>query len=788
MRNGGRLSLVSVPLLVGCVSLSAPSRKAGERGPVILVRAGLARATIVTPDVPSASESLAAERVRHYIERMSGARLNIAVESRCRAETRLYIGRVAASVGLRAALKERGASAEASVIAAREGHIHVVGIDDMGTLHAAYFFLEDLGCRWYFPFEWGVVVPRRADVSVPGGETYREPDFQIRTGLWGVTTRVADQSSGHAAAWEWGRGNHLSNHCWWGAGHSYNHLVHPANFKERPDWFALHGGKRHPRQLCTTHPDVRRQALDKVLKALRGPGGDAYKLVCISPNDGHGFCTCENCRALIPDSSKRPDGSLAGPDSDFIDRMVEFANHIADGIREEFPGVSVTYYTDYHSFGTPKLVTPAPNTVFWLVQWAQDQFHGIGDNSKMAQAIRNWKQFGNPLFARVYYSGWHAWTLWPQVHAIRHDIPYFKEHGFIGLYSETHNHWATQHLNFIVFPRLLWDTTTDVDAFVDEFCRTFYGRGGVWMRKFYDLLERTAEEGPEQPCWHRQLIPVFNKPELLERLHGYIDLAQDAVGGQDEVYGIRLRFVETGFRVVEDFFRVLRLTDRYAETGDDVVRGRIVDLIEGIRQTVNDPEHRGCLFRPLMVTPHLTDALKALDRIDREASRPEPELWPAGAVDHYTIDVGAAGDDTFAKSWHAPEPASEWKDKGRKRWSRGASLVYLPVVPNRGYELSVDLYLPPYAVDEANGLYVDDARLCGLPAEAGVSVVRTALPAGGKGMRVLEVRTKTWLPAEAHEAWRNDPRSLGICVRRVTMVRSGSAGKCFDANRACWQE
>ncbi len=524
------------------------------------------------PDEPSQAEQLAAERLQYYIKQMSGARLAVATEGEAPAGTKVYVGRTRASADITKRLKNYNAPEEASVVSVNDRAVHIVGIDDPGTVHATYFLLEDLGCRWYFPAQWGTVIPKLQNIVLRTQEIYRAPDFKIRKGLPGYNLLLDEDPEWGGN--EWGRGNHLGGWNWWGAGHSYNYLVAPDNFAEHPEWFAYYDGKRHPTQLCTTNPEVRQKALETIRTVLSKP--NAPRLLCISPNDGQGFCECPNCMKLIPTN---PDGTKRTGDS--IDRIVEFANFIADAIKDNYPDHYVTYYCDYHSVGTPTLVTPAENTVFWVVQWSQDQFHGVSPETRMGQSLERWGKFGNPIFVYTYYGSYLSFTFWPQVHAIRNDIPYYYDKGAIGLYSETHQHWGTQHLNFIVFPRLLWDVHTDVDAWIDDFCEKFYGPAAEPMHSYYDLLEKTAQDGPPQYHYHSGIVAIFT-PSVMTQLRQIIEEAKSRVAGADEVYQRRMQFVADGFRMADLYISANHLKAEYAKTKDETIRQRMIDMYKEV--------------------------------------------------------------------------------------------------------------------------------------------------------------------------------------------------------------
>lgn len=576
----------------------------GARADFAIVGGGVAKATLVTPDNPTEAEALAAERLQYYIGRMTGVKLPIVRESAAPKGSLLFIGNTNAGSAFLKKLKEKQPPEEASLVAGTRNRAYVVGIDDPGVVHATYFLLEDIGCRWYFPTEWGMVLPKLSEVHLPEGETYRAPAFAIRAGLPGFTLN-RDKDPAWTTA-EWGRGNHLGGWTWWGAGHSYQYLVDFNQFKAHPEWFAYYNGARHPTQLCTTNPEVRQAALNTVLTVLKDP--HAPRLICISPCDGSGFCECENCQKFIP---TKPDGTKEVGNS--IDRIVEFANFIADSLRDKHPDHYVTYYCDYHSVGTPTLVTPAKNTVFWIVQWAQDQFHGVSPDTRMGQSLERWCKLGNPIYLYTYYGSYGSFTFWPQVHAIRNDIPYYKRKGAIGLYSETHAHWGTQHLNFIVFPRLLWDANTNVDALIDDFCDKFYGPAARVMRKYYDLLEQTGKYGPAQYHLHSDIVAAFG-PGVLERLRELIGQAQKALEGADPVYQQRMKFVSDGFRLADLYLSANHLKYDYGRTKDPTLRQKMVEMCKEALTLVTSPQYANRLTENWLSEQTLKQDLESLEK------------------------------------------------------------------------------------------------------------------------------------------------------------------------------
>ncbi|HEX7009856.1 MAG TPA: DUF4838 domain-containing protein [Phycisphaeraceae bacterium] len=574
--------------LVGIVAAACSQVASAD---VVLVRDATPQAVIVLPGEPTEEESLAAERFQHYVKRISGAVLEIVNEDDKRprdgAVSEVHIGRTRAAGDVLAELRNRNAPPESSLVVTKGNSVFVTGVDPIGTLHATYFLLEDFGCRWYIPADWGTVVPESADLIVRTQSTYRSPSFALRSGLTHATTNIDEDPTW--AEYEWGRGNHLGGWRWWGAGHSYRFLIPREQFEKHPEWFALVDGRRTPDQLCISNPEGRAFALETVRKALAEYGDNPPELVCISPNDTRAsrFCQCEDCQKFV---QTRPDGTKDF--SEGHDRMIAYANFFANALRDEYPNTRVMYYVDYHSHGFPSIVKPAPNSVLQVVHWVGDQFHGVDDNSPMGGSIARWSRFGLPIIAHTYWGIHTSWSFWPVVHTIRQEIPYYHSKGVVGLYSETHKNWGSQHLNFIVYPRLLWDVNTDVDAWISEFCEKFYGPAAEPMRQYYALLEQAAADGPPQYKYRQTLIPTFT-PNVLAAMRAKIAEAERIINAQsDEVLKIRFAFAKAGFEIGDLYFSAEHLMRTYPKTKDPTIRQRVVEMLRRAVEIIEDPRFR----------------------------------------------------------------------------------------------------------------------------------------------------------------------------------------------------
>lgn len=149
-------------------------------------------------------------------------------------------------------------------------------------------------------------------------------------------------------------------------------------------------------------------------------------------------------------------------------------------------------------------------------------------------------------------------------------------------------------------------------------------------------------------------------------------------------------------------------------------------------------------------------------------------VWTPEMFGHYRIRVGV-GDGRYLRNWHGREGGTEklW------RWSGPNSKLVLPVSPNERYTLLLEAEIPPPAVSEESGLFLEGKRLAPLKAGGGMMVVE--IPATPQKQITLELRVKCWVPQKIH-ADSHDTRTLGIQIREITMKAAKAGPNVFDAS------
>ena len=165
-------------IVIGAAALAGGSAHAG---PLYLVRDGKPRATIVIAEDAGNYQKWAAQWLRDYVKRASGAALPIVTEGQAPDGTLISVGhtRMAAEAGVRTDDLEY----DGCRLLVKTNVLYLIGRDaapsqdkrphtnragPQGTIRAVTTFLQDVvGVRWFLPGPEGIVVPATKDISVP---------------------------------------------------------------------------------------------------------------------------------------------------------------------------------------------------------------------------------------------------------------------------------------------------------------------------------------------------------------------------------------------------------------------------------------------------------------------------------------------------------------------------------------------------------------------------------------------------------------------------------------------
>lgn len=379
--------------------------------------------------------------------------------------TKAVVGRASTNDGLRVVLAvDRGLAKELTEEGFRmqsDGRtVRLTGAGPLAVRHAAYAFLEHLGCRWFFPGQAWEVVPKLEPVFPVIDQTSR-PSYQRRSIWYGWGIGPIPENA--VAYRDWVRKNRQGGLLTGGMGHSYAGIARPdLHFKDHPEWFPLIDGKRIAGgQLCLANADIRQRAIDRALKYFKAHPD--IRMISMSPNDGAGWCQCPYCAEL---------GSVT-------DQALWLANQVADAVRPKFPGRMIAMYA-YAGTSPPPNIKAASNVIIFIAT----AFNQFG----FEKGLEGWSKRAAKIGIRDYYNViiWHREMPRWQIDKMRQRLPEMHRKGAIAISAESGNQWAPEGLNYYVAAKLMWDTSIDVDKLLDDFYDKCWGPAAKPMRRYYE--------------------------------------------------------------------------------------------------------------------------------------------------------------------------------------------------------------------------------------------------------------------------------------------------------------
>ena len=488
---------------------------------------------IVTAAPPSAEEATAAEWLASTLEQVTGAKFPIRADGA--KDLPQTIIRVAADPTMKP---------EEWRIRTRDGGLWLEGGRPRGTIYAVCEFLEShVGVARLDPFT--EFVPKQPTLTIPVLNRRGQPAFPFRfvftgwpyqnslpRGVNGDRWRVWNKEHIHAGPVNGDYPRAVPDGV-----HTFGHFISAKEFAaEHPEYFSMDaagkrmtddmGNKQLWIQLCVTNEDVRRITLERAKQMLRDdealaesvvvrsanhrliaersttiPGRTAARMVVLSQNDNTAnLCLCPNCKAI----SDR-EGSESGA-------LLDFVNHVARGLKAEFPDVTVQTEAYNFTLAPPKTIRPEPNV---MIRYCDN--YGLSDMTRPLTDPRNaerlalldvWAKSAQQLGIWDY---WRTFDPHPpglfapssNVRAMHRDIQLFRERNvkyvtienedFMGAglndTPQSNDLQSFMPLRCWLGMKLLDDPTRDVNALLDTFCKGYYGAAAKPMRELLEIIE-----------------------------------------------------------------------------------------------------------------------------------------------------------------------------------------------------------------------------------------------------------------------------------------------------------
>ena len=449
-------------------------------------------------------EYTAALRLQTYLERISGARLPIVPDKTAPAAKEIVVGRTNREEA-EITLDRESFTAETLCYFTEGERLVITGGELRGTLYAVFEFLkQELDCHWYA--EDCVVIPQRETVRIGASLRYGyTPALEYRETDWNSTRDAEFCLANHVNAKSCTQAPELGGAISYtgGFGHTLTNCFVSAKtyFETNPEYFALYHGKRTPRQLCLTNPDVLALTVREVGELLE-KHPDA-RIVSLTQGDTlRSFCQCKNCRAV-----DRRNGSHAGT-------VISFVNQVAEHYEKDYPDLKFDTFAYRYSRMAPKQVSPRDNVIVRLCSIECCFSHPLDTprdplNVRFCRDISNWAAICDNLFIWDYTTNyWQYLGPFPNFGVLQKNMRFFVQNHAKGVYEEGNYQAAECDAEFAglrcyLLSRLLFDPDCDYEAETDGFLRAFYGEGWRYIKEYLRLTTaRTGTKGRHMTIYH----------------------------------------------------------------------------------------------------------------------------------------------------------------------------------------------------------------------------------------------------------------------------------------------
>ncbi len=447
---------------------------------------------VVSADA-SATDIYASQRLKHYLDRITGKNIEI-VTNNDSSEYEICVG------ATRRAENDFSESADGSyIITSTDKRIIINGAGNKGTINGVYAFLEKFcGCHWYETQV--IIVPENSTLTVPANinveytpffeytetdtASSRDIEFSLANGLIGGAYRDFTAEQGAAV-------EYLGRFC-----HTMTTFFCKSEtyFDEHPEYFALRNGKRTPNQLCLTNEKVKDIVTAEVLELLESehnPDAD-IQIVSLTQHDNFDYCMCDNCKAIDEEN-----GSQSGT-------MITFVNEIARRVKEHgYDNVVFDTFAYQYTRKAPTKVVPREDVIVRLCSIECCFGHTLDDpkceqNVDFMNDLRKWGKICNRIYIWDYVHNYaNTLCIFPNFGVLQRNIQIFYENNAKGLYEEGNYYIDNSDAEFAemrtyLLSKLMQNPYLDYEAEMDGYLNGVYGPGGCYIREFVDIITEHA--------------------------------------------------------------------------------------------------------------------------------------------------------------------------------------------------------------------------------------------------------------------------------------------------------
>jgi len=486
-----------------------------------LVENGTPVGEFVLPDPPAQAEVFAANDVRDWIEKITGAQIPILTKPSGGANEKVFVGTAHAG-GFREDLARLKGN-DGFAVRRRGSRVYVFGSRPRGTLYGLYALLErNTDLIFARPNEeFGTIYGETPTLVLTHTDFIDVPVFLIRqlgpnwpkhraTGVWLLRNR--DNRRDNRANYKGFLELDLCEQ------HNTNFAVPIARHEhEHPEYFGYDPVTRSRRfvehgegTMCLSTPglpSIWAKGLAEDVAAYEARVGRKVELVRIGPGDNWFCCQCKRCLAplTLPDGSKL---QCQDPDStrDPVFRSTQimmFVNQAMETWQQLRPDTPI-HLLAYIHFAEPPRVPVHPDLRMWFAPYPTNNMHyPLLDPRQPEPWRRRFEKWLTMTSCLGFYEYFHAKPSPEAFYAAANlrAVMRLPNHRHAIIYAEIDNDfgtagigdgelgWDVGLMNRWVLARLFWNPTQDVDALYRYFIRRAYREAAPQMLAYYEMIK-----------------------------------------------------------------------------------------------------------------------------------------------------------------------------------------------------------------------------------------------------------------------------------------------------------
>ncbi|MCG8308734.1 MAG: DUF4838 domain-containing protein [Cytophagales bacterium] len=497
-----------------------------DEGEITLTKNGKTNSRIVIPVNPTNVEKHAAEVLKDYIQKMSGAELKIVSDDQRVKRNDINIGKVN-----RPEISEIDfpkLEKDGYVIQTKSGRLTIAGGSEKGTLYGVYGFLEELGCRKYSSKV--TKIPGTATISVENLDIESVPVFKFRD-IYYRDAYVPAYMEWHGLD-EHGEFVPIGTSDWGMWCHTTERLVPPKEYcGSNSEYFSMIEGERlcsadkhNLSDICFSNDEVFEIAAKNLKKAMDKRPEATYWSV--SQMDNARYCRCPECEAQY-ERSGGPMGSILP----FVNRMAK-----------KFPDKTISTLSYWYSTRPPKNIKPEENVNILLCNIGSPRHIPIeeGDSAFCAD-LEGWGAIHDNILLWDYVIQFsHLIAPFPNLRTLQPNLQYLNKNGVVAMFEQANREIGGEfcELKAYLMAKLLWDPFQDIDPIIDDFVNGYYGAAGKYVRKYIDLMHDTMEQTGAK-------LSIFGRPwdnrntflteEMIDEYYAVLDNAAEVVKDDPEL-------------------------------------------------------------------------------------------------------------------------------------------------------------------------------------------------------------------------------------------------------------